>query len=66
VFAEGEEMVVHREDEAEWERLKDLAMALFPLYRKRKPSETKFRVTAEIGDKTSKVENMDEDDSWGY
>lgn len=67
LFAEGEDMVVHRGDVAQWKKLKELARLLFMLHSNRKPNKTEFEVTIEIGDKTIRAESAEaDDDVWGF
>lgn len=67
LFAQGEDMVVHRGDVAQWKRLKDLARLLFKLHSNRKPNTTEFEVTVEIGDKTIRADDGEaDDDVWGF
>jgi len=62
MFALGNERVVHKGDEAEWNKLKKKAQFLFTLYRTRL-DETEFQLVVEIGDKKNTVTGMDA--MWG-
>jgi hypothetical protein len=67
VFANCQDMVVHRGDVEQWKSLKELTKLLFTLHRKRNRKTTNFRVAIEIGDKTMGTEDaeVEDDMSWG-
>lgn len=58
IFAPGNERVVEKGDEKEWNKLKKKALLLFKLYRTRS-DESEFQLVVEIGDKKKIVTGLD-------